>query len=63
MTPQPNHTNRVGHNHKGETVLWCECDCKWKSRKRKPLNRVPNVVFTPFHCPKCNKKLSDYTIF
>lgn len=37
MKPQPNTTNRSGPNHKGITVLWYECECKWKSRKRRPL--------------------------
>ncbi len=42
--------------------VWTECKCGWKTRKRKPGKPPSGVVFTPFHCPKCDVVLSANTV-
>ena len=64
MPPQPNTSNEWRKHKRGyqETRYVCSCG-QWRTRWRKLLGRVPNIAFTPFHCPKCNKQVSDFTMF
>ena len=52
-----------GYNRIDGDMVYTQCQCGWKTRKRKPGQKPPKKVFvTPFHCPKCNMVLSETTV-
>lgn len=53
-----------GYNrHDGGSIVWSECQCGWKSRKRQAGRRaaVEVILAAPFNCPDCGAKVSDST--
>jgi hypothetical protein len=42
--------------------VWFSCECGWHTPKRTPGKPPKAVIFRPFHCPKCNRKLSEFTV-
>ena len=57
----PTTVTHYGQAKNQRQLGWTECPCGWRTRKRRLGKRPSLIMFQPFHCPDCGKKLSENT--